>query len=88
MTSLVTRNLEKYNRYFIVKNGSTVFGEGTVVEREITIHNCNLVYDPNDTLHKEWIMDYDLYPVNPRNVRWSYFDEEYHKIAENFMSEN
>ena len=91
MSSLVTRNFEDYNCYFVVKYGNAVFAEGTVVKRDIVMNNSILVCDINDRLLNEWLMDYDLYPVNPRNVggmKWPFFEEKYHKIAEDFMSEN
>jgi len=68
MTSLVARNFEDYNCYFVVKYGNAVFAEGTVVKRDIVMNNSILVCDVNDRLRNEWVMDYDLYPVNPRNV--------------------
>jgi len=78
------------SRYFIIKHNSSVFDNNTIVYYENCTYSgdCYLVSDLNDNLKREWIMYYDLYPVDKRIItntfnRW-YFDEKFDKIASNF----
>jgi hypothetical protein len=79
-----------YN-YYIVKHNSKVFETGTVVNNETCSDsgNCYLISDLNNTNKREWIMYYDIYPVdvNKINYRWNY-EEKFHKIANEFIEKS
>lgn len=77
------------SNYYIVKHNSKVFNPTTVVKFETCSDSgkCYLISDLNDTHNREWIMYYDLYPVNKEKVNNSmfYYDEKYNEIAEKFI---
>jgi len=51
---------------YIVKYNSKVFEPETIVKMETCSDSgkCYLVSDINDTNKREWIMNYDLYPID------------------------
>ncbi len=76
--------------YYIIKHNSKVFKPNTIVKFETCSNSgdCYLVSDLNNTYNREWIMYYDLYPIDKNkiiNTRF-YFDEKFNKIAEEFLN--
>lgn len=80
-------------KYYIVKHNSRLFKPETIVKLEICTDSgkCYLVSHINsDIEEREWIMYYDLYPVDKNKVNnyfW-YYDDKYNTIAENFIYAN
>ena len=72
---------------YIVKHNSEVFEPETVVKMETCSDSgkCYLISDLNDTLKREWIMYYELYPIDINNNYNYYYQEKYHKIATEFI---
>jgi len=71
---------------YIVKYNSKVFEPETIVKMETCSDSgkCYLVSDINDTNKREWIMNYDLYPIDSNN-NFNYYQEKFDKIAKNFI---
>lgn len=62
---------------YLVRNNSKVFKTNTLVKYITCTYsgNCYLVADLNDDLKREWLMYYDLYPVNMKkdDYRYNYY---------------
>ena len=62
---------------YMVRNNSKVFKPNTLVKYITCTYsgNCHLVADLNDDLKREWLMYYDLYPVNMAkdDYRYNYY---------------
>lgn len=62
---------------YLVRNNSKVFKTNTLVKYITCTYsgNCHLVADLNDDLKREWLMYYDLYPVNMKkeDYRYNYY---------------
>lgn len=73
---------------YLVRNNSKNFNANTLV-KYITCTdsgNCHLVADLNDDLKREWLMYYDLYPVNMKqnDYRYKYY---YNQALDNIAKE-
>jgi len=71
---------------YLVRNNSKVFKTNTLVKYITCTYsgNCHLVADLNDDLKREWLMYYDLYPVNMKkeDYRYNYYyNQELDNIA-------
>ena len=72
---------------YIITHNSAVFQPLTVVKFITCTYSgdCYLVADLNNDIKREWIMYYDLYPIDWKSknnqYRW-YYNSEYHKIAD------
>lgn len=76
---------------YIVKHNSKVFEPETIVKMETCSDSgkCYLISDLNDTLKREWIMYYELYPIDTDNNRYKYnYQERFHKIANEFIEKH
>lgn len=80
-----------FSKYYIIKHNSDKFEPETIVHFENCTYsgNCYLISDLNNTYNREWIMYYDLYPVDINkvynNYKW-YYNEKFHKIANTFIN--
>ncbi len=77
------------NNYFIVKHNSKIFESNTIVKYCTNTYSgkCYLVVDLNDDLKREWILKYDLYPIDSNMIdNWEWFyNEKFDKLAKEFM---
>lgn len=75
---------------YIVKHNSKVFEQNTIVKYIACTDsgNCYLVADLKDNLKREWIMTYDLYPINRSfpNDKFIYNDT-FDKVVNKVMSD-
>jgi hypothetical protein len=84
--------MNSFKDYYIVKHNSKIFEPNTIV-KFITCSdsgNCYLIADLNDDYKREWIMNYELYPVDKSLInKWTwYYDEKFNEIALKFIYNN
>ncbi len=75
---------------YLIKYGTNVFEKETLV-KFITCSDsgkCYLMADLNDDLKREWVMYYELYPVDWKSKDHSYryyYDENFQKKADELL---
>jgi len=75
---------------YLIKYGTKVFEKETLAKVVTCTYSgeCFLMADLNDDSKREWIMYYDLYPVDRRVVPYSYryyYDEKFQKKADELL---
>lgn len=75
---------------YLIKYGTVVFKKETLVKYIACTYsgNCYLVADLNDNLKREWVMYYDLYPVdwmNRNNSNRYYYDQTFQTKADELL---
>lgn len=76
---------------YLIKHNSKVFEPHTLVKYITCSYSgdCYLISDFNDDLKREWIMYYDLYPVDWKNkhdnYRW-YYNSNFQEIADSLIA--
>lgn len=71
---------------YLVRNKTDKFEANTLVRYVTCTYsgNCHLVADLKDDLNRQWLMYYDLYPVNMKQGDYNYnyyYNSDLDKIA-------